>query len=156
MSRGLPPSVNLSRHLQSVFDRGFYRETQWFGMGLRSVGYTQTLADAVFVPLPAGDVPDQFRIHEALEAGAFPVLTRQHVLEAADPYLSYFTDLGLEPLFIRGNGSYDRLLDTLYPFMFVPKELLDAWQAQLYRRYRLQMTTLRKEVASRVCQLVHR
>jgi hypothetical protein len=40
--------------------------------------YVREMMDSVFTPCPAGNTPETFRLHEALELGTIPILVRQH------------------------------------------------------------------------------
>ena len=158
LERGLTPSIadtQLTPSQYALFKRGFFLKTGGFAQGLESIAYTTTLTEAVFVPLPSGFSPDQFRIHEAMEAGAIPALIDRHIsvsTEQAMPYLSYLHHLALDPLIIP-NNDYGLLLDTLYPMQFVPPALMDAWQCTLFHRYELHMRRLKYMVAAQICQL---
>ena len=59
--------------------RGLFHDTERFAAGLRGIRWTAFLADATFMPLPAGNVADQYRLHEALEAGALPIIASTHI-----------------------------------------------------------------------------
>ena len=146
-------AANASVALSAVVHRGLYLETGGFGQGLRGIALTQALADSVFVPLPAGDFPDQFRTHEAMEAGAIPIVSHANVDEVADPYLSWLQHLGLDPVYLERGAGFEGLVESLYWLQFVPAEVLDAWQGVLYQRYMLMMRSMREQVAKRVCMI---
>jgi hypothetical protein len=64
---------NMARNLRGR-DDGYLVETEGFGQGLEYVEYVKNLASAKFVPAPSGpESPDNFRLYEALEAGAIPI-----------------------------------------------------------------------------------
>jgi hypothetical protein len=67
--------------------------------------YLKLLGDSVFVPCPMGNVNlDSFRLYEALDCGAIPIVERR-------PWLDYFTDLfGPHPLPSVNNWTQARSL----------------------------------------------
>ena len=153
MSRGIH-AADLPPSHWAVLQRGLYYETVGFGHGLRGPHYTQTMADSTFVPLPEGDSGDQFRIHEALEAGAIPIVSHRHVDDTEDGSLSYFHHLAMDPVYLDREAGFEGLLDALYALQFVPSDVLDGWQAVVYARYMLMMRSMRAQVAQRICMMV--
>ena len=151
---GLQPP--LSPQQQAVMQRGAFLAQEGFAAGPKGVAYTSLMVDSAFVPIPSGNVPEQFRIHELLEAGAFPVMTELPLLRGphrSPPYLSYMRDLALDPLLI---SDYSAFLAELHPVTFFPPQLLDAWQRALSRRHQLLIHGLTSKFAERTCLLLGR
>ena len=146
--QGMQPPFKPSH--AALMQRGHYEDTGHFAQGRRGIRYTSLLTDAVFTPLPAGNVPEQFRIHEALEAGSLLIVSQEH-LEDAGEYLTWMRDLLLDPVPLYPERSWARFLDSLFPLQLLPPSLLDEWQAVVTRRYELHMHELKRTVARRVC-----
>ncbi|KAK9832609.1 hypothetical protein WJX81_003413 [Elliptochloris bilobata] len=117
------PELNASGYLET-FD--FFNANQ---NGLASTGamYTGLLHDSVFVPCPRGRSAEQFRIWEALESGAMPIVLM------GEPALAY---LVTHSLTVPQLGSWAELPDFLLEQQARPPAELDAGQAALQDAYR--------------------
>lgn len=68
----------LANVLQTMED-GLFNKSTGFTQGLEKREYIRNMAMAKIVPCPAGPVtPDTFRLYEALEAGAVPIILDKH------------------------------------------------------------------------------
>jgi hypothetical protein len=82
----------------SSVDPGFQHVTSHDGVKLPSLdaaSYRDLLCESIFVPCPMGNVNlESFRLYEALDAGAIPIVERR-------PWLDYYTRLlGPHPLLV--------------------------------------------------------
>eukprot|EP00597_Dinobryon_sp_UTEXLB2267_P002449 CAMPEP_0170081180 /NCGR_PEP_ID=MMETSP0019_2-20121128/17124_1 /TAXON_ID=98059 /ORGANISM="Dinobryon sp., Strain UTEXLB2267" /LENGTH=326 /DNA_ID=CAMNT_0010295505 /DNA_START=388 /DNA_END=1368 /DNA_ORIENTATION=- len=105
--------------------------------GLQYITYQERLRDAVFAPCPAGNSYETYRLYEALEVGAIPVLVKPF-----DHHSNYLNAKEWRNYPGPVLGSWDELaeyMETLYPTareLSIPqKHRLDALQAALGNWY---------------------
>ena len=121
--------------------RGFLHLTQGFGSGdsLSTGDYRALLDDSIFVPCPGGwSNLESFRVYEALEAGAIPIVERR-------PAFDYFTALlGAHPIPTVGSWNEAvRLVKGLSPEVM---ESLGAlcydWWCEYKRRLKTDLSAI--------------
>ena len=135
--------------------RGLFHDTERFAAGLGGVRWTGFLQDTTFMPLPAGNVADQYRVHEVFESGVIPVMADTHQVGGSQ-LLKWVRDLALDPAPLYPSSNFNSFLDAVFPLQFIPPVIIDAYQAITYHRYRLLMRSLRRTVAARICYLASR
>ena len=122
--------TNSRRHsaMEALRKLGEPLETEGFTAGLPPVEYIKTLWDAQWVPCPAGNVrPATFRMWEALEAGAVPIL------DATSPA----GDQGYWP-FVLGDHPFTVLADwsQVGEVMSQPPPLVGPWYSAFKAKFK--------------------
>ena len=135
--------------------RGVFLDTGRFAAGLGGVRWTGFLQDTTFMPLPAGNVADQYRVHEVFESGVIPIMADTHQV-GGSKLLKWVKDLALDPAPLYPLSNFNSFFDTVFPLQFIPSFIVDAYQVTIYHRYRLLMRSLRRTVATRICDLASR
>jgi hypothetical protein len=103
--------------------------------------YLRILGDSVFVPCPMGNVNlESFRVYEALECGAVPIVERR-------PWLDYFTDLfGPHPLLSVNNWKEARaVINSLRsdPVRLRDRQIeIQEWWRQMEERVSFRVTSV--------------
>lgn len=123
---------NARRHsaMEALRKLGIPTETDTFASGLDPAAYIETLWGAEWVPCPAGNVrPETFRMWEALEAGAVPIL------DATSPH----GDLDYWP-FVLGDHPFPVLADwsQVATILSEPAPMTEAavWYSQHKYKFR--------------------
>ena len=148
-------ATTLTPRQQAVKAQGTFFDTLRFAFGFRGIRYTAFIANAVFMPIPAGNVAEQYRLHEVLEAGTFPMLVDTNIV-GGSWLLSWLRDLALDPVPVQPVQNFTSFFEATFPLQFLPFSILDPWQAVLHRRYQLNLISLRRKVAIRVCEAARR
>lgn len=118
------------------------------GDHLGSTEYSRLLYESKVVPCPAGHSPDQFRIYEALEAGAVPVV------RPGQRHLQWISMLGFEFLTVESFSDLSTLLANFVDAcgssraLSCPLHPLQAKNAAIWSSLK---STLAAAVASDVC-----
>jgi hypothetical protein len=97
--------------------------TQWnHPSQLREQDYLDLLSDTIFVPCPAGNNIETFRIYEALERGCIPVFidVPPILLETKIPFLKTSTWIDVVNIMSHLNNNPEQLMQY-------QKVLMDGW-----------------------------
>lgn len=134
-----------------IRQRGYLMITSSSTAPLLHMDYVAELLDSQFVPIPRGYSPEQYRIYEAVESGAIPIVNeywlkikKNLVLEP----LAYLNILGYDPPTLT---NFSNLPEKLLELSRLPLDLLDNWQSIMLIRHRIIMHTMTKHIATVVC-----
>lgn len=118
---------------------------------LLHMAYISELLDSQFIPLPRGYSPEQYRVYEAVESGAIPIVN-EHWLKIKEDFvlepLAYLNILGYDPPTLT---NFSNLPEKLLELSRLPLDLLDHWQSIMLIRHRMIIHTLSKHIAKVVC-----
>jgi hypothetical protein len=124
---------------------------QWQGAGaLRPAEYTAQLLESRVAPCPAGGSPEQFRVWEALLAGAVPLVRR------GAAHLRYLAALGFEALEVEQWGRDAPALLLSAASDAYAQGTLEPMQAVNARALARVLARLRARLAAEVCAAVGR
>ena len=120
--------------LDGVGAAGFYATTEGFGQGMPQSEYLAFMSRARIIPCPAGPAtPDTFRVYEALECGAIPLLDARASRDATVGVWPLL--LGDHPLPVIDDWS---TLPSVMPTLLADWDRRQRWISAWWRAYKHQ------------------